>query len=245
MKHHEALAEEFEQVRDSASRVYAVLSSRREDRLAANQHYQAAADVLDRVGVELAEPRGRSAAMLEQIRGAAADLERAEELSREDIRLATQAQTEITEAGQAIAKARICVDGIWRRYLGHESQLAQADQAVQNQDYEQAIRLAGSAMQLAQQSYYAAMQQSMMQETTMAAEQRRQNAQMAPPDWNGISMGAAAATAAAATILGRAAAAASAPAELESDPGIQESGVAAPSDTGVGSWSSETGQGTW
>ncbi len=246
MKHHEALAEEFEQVRDSASRVYAVLSSRREDRLAANQHYQAAADVLDRVGVELAEPRGRSAAMLEQIRGAAADLERAEELSREDIRLATQAQTEITEAGQAIAKARGYASmGFGVDTSGAESQLAQADQAVQNQDYEQAIRLAGSAMQLAQQSYYAAMQQSMMQETTMAAEQRRQNAQMAPPDWNGISMGAAAATAAAATILGRAAAAASAPAELESDPGIQESGVAAPSDTGVGSWSSETGQGTW
>ena len=48
-----------------ASRVYAFLSSHQEDRLAANQHYQAAADALDRVGMEMAEPRGRSAALLE------------------------------------------------------------------------------------------------------------------------------------------------------------------------------------
>ena len=56
--------------------------------------------------MELSEPRGRSAALLEQVRGAAADLTRSEELAREDIRLAAQAQAQIGEAGQAISQAR-------------------------------------------------------------------------------------------------------------------------------------------
>ena len=118
IKNHQALAQEFEQVRNTASRVYAFLSSHQEDRLAANQHYQAAADALDRVAMELTEPRGRSAALLEQVRGAAADLNRSEELAREDIRLAAQAQSTIAEAGQAISKARgYYVDGLRDRHI--------------------------------------------------------------------------------------------------------------------------------
>ena len=106
LKNHQSLTQEFAQVRNTASRVYAFLASHQEDRLAANQHYQAAADALERVGMEIAEPRGRSAALLEQVRGAAADLKISEDLAREDIRLAAQAQTEITEAGRAIHQAR-------------------------------------------------------------------------------------------------------------------------------------------
>ncbi|HEX3449944.1 MAG TPA: hypothetical protein VHS97_16940, partial [Isosphaeraceae bacterium] len=100
LKYHQSLTQEFAQVRNSASRVYAFLASHQEDRLAANQHYQAAADALERVGMEITEPRGRSAVLLEQVRGAAADLKISEGLAREDIRLAAQAQTEITEAGR-------------------------------------------------------------------------------------------------------------------------------------------------
>ena len=44
IKNFEELNREFEQTRRLASRVYALLSSHQEDRLAANQHYQAAAD---------------------------------------------------------------------------------------------------------------------------------------------------------------------------------------------------------
>ncbi len=230
IKNHEALTEEFAAIRNTASRVYAFLSSHQEDRLAANQHYQAAADALDRVGMELAEPRGRSAALLEQVRGAAADLARSEELAREDIRLAAQAQAQITEAGQAISQARGYSSlGFGVDTSASESQVMQAQQLLQAQNYEQSIQLAGAAMQSARQVYYAAMQQALLRQTAMAAEQRRQSVRMAAPAWNGVSFGAAATTAAAAVILDQAATAAP-PAESE---------------TAVGSWSSDTGQGSW
>jgi hypothetical protein len=230
IKNHQALTEEFERVRNMASRVYAFLSSHQEDRLAANQHYQAAATALDQVAMELTEPRGRSAALLEQVRGAAADLARSEELAREDIRLAAQAQAQITEAGQAISQARgYSSMGYGVDTSASESQVMQARQLLQSQNYEQSIQLAGAGMQSARQIYYAAMQQALLRQMATAAEQRRQSVRMAAPAWNGVSFGAAAATAAAAVILDKAAAAA---------PPDQ-------SETAVGSWSSDTGQGSW
>jgi uncharacterized membrane protein YgcG len=229
VKNHEALAQEFEQVRNAAGRVYSFLASHEEDRLAANQHYQAAADALDRVGMEITEPRGRSGALLEQVRGAAADLNRAEELAREDIRLAAQAQAEIAEAGRAIDQARsYSTMGFGVDTSGCESQVFQAQQLLQNQNYEQSIKLAGAGMQQARQVYYTAMQHAYMRQMSMAAEQRRQAARMAAPPWNGVSFGAAAATAAAAAILERAGS------EAQASP-----------EAGDGSWSGDAGQGSW
>ena len=85
IKNFEQLNGEFEGARRTSSRVYALLSSHQEDRLAANQHYQAAADSLDRIAISMQEPRGIAASLLAQVRDAAADLERSEELARERI----------------------------------------------------------------------------------------------------------------------------------------------------------------
>jgi hypothetical protein len=231
VKAHEALTQEFEQARTLAGRVYAFLSSHQEDRLAANQHYQAAADALDRVAIDLTEPHGRSAALLEQVRGAAADLARSDELAREDIRLAAQAQAQISEAGQAISQARgYSSMGMGIDTSASESQVMQAEQLLQGQNYEQSIQVAGASMQAARRIYYDAMQKALMRQMAVAAEQRRQSVRATAPAWNGVSFGAAAATAAAAVILDRTANAAPPP---------------VPSDTGVGSWSSDTGQGSW
>ena len=176
IRNHQALTQEFDEARNAASRVYALLSSHQEDRLAANQHYQAAADTLDRVGLELALPRGRSVVLLEQVRGAAADLARAEELAREDIRLAAQAQAQITEAGQAISQARgYSAMGFGVDLSAPESQVMQAQQLLQAQSYEQSIQLAGAAMQSARQVYYAAMQQALLRQAEIAAESRRRS----------------------------------------------------------------------
>ena len=184
--------------------------------------------------IEMAEPRGRSAALLEQVRGAAADLARSEELAREDIRLAAQARAQITEAGQAISQARgYSSMGFGVDTTASESQVMQAEQLLQAQNYEQSIQLAGAGMQSARQIYYAAMQQALMRQMAMAAEQRRQSVRMAAPAWNGVSFGAAAATAAAAVIL---------------DTGRQRRrgrcpGLPRPSDTGVGSGRAIRGRG--
>ena len=89
-----------------------------------------------------------------------------------------------------------------------ESQVMQAEQLLQAQNYEQSIQLAGAGMQSARRIYYAAMQQALMRQMAIAAEQRRQSVRMAAPAWNGVSFGAAAATAAAAAILDQTATAA-------------------------------------
>jgi len=231
VKHHQELTREFDQVRQTASRVYALLASHQEDRPAANQHYQAAALALDRIGLSLTEPRGASAGLLEQLRGAATDLDRSEQLAREDIRLAAQAQSQISEASRSINQARgyssmsVMVDT-----SSAESQVLQAQQLLQTQNYEQAIQCAGAAIQAARQVYYAAMQQVMAQQVAIMVEQRRSAARTAVPAWNGVSFGAAAATAAAASILDNAARAAP-----------PDAGPA----TAAGSWSSDTGQGSW
>jgi len=231
VKRHQELTREFDQVRQTASRVYALLAGHQEDRLAANQNYQAAADLLDRIGLQLTEPRGASAGLLEQLRGAAADLDRALQLAREDIRLAAQAQSEIDEAGRSIQQAQGYASmGFLVDTSTPESQLLRAQQLLQTQNYEQSIQCAGAAIQAARQVYHAAKQQAMAQQAAEIEEQRRRAAQMAAPQWNGVSFGAAAATAAAAVILDNAASAA------PPDPGPA---------TAVGSWSSDTGQGSW
>ena len=234
IKNFEELNREFEQTRRTASRVYALLTSHQEDRLAANQHYQAAASALDRIALVIQEPRGAAAAWLAQVRDAAGDLKRSEELAREDIRLAAQAQATIGEGAAAIRQAQGYAGmGIGSDTSSAQSQLMQAEQLLQSQNYEQSIQYAGAATQSARQVYYAAMQQAMLQQMAAEAEQRRRAARMAAPAWDGVSFGAVAATTAAATILENAVSASAAPAR-EPEPA-----------TAGGSWSGETAQGSW
>jgi hypothetical protein len=234
IKNFEQLNSEFEAARRAAGRVYALLSSHREDRLAANQHYQAAADALDRVATSMQEPRGVAASLLAQVRDAVADLERSEQLAREDIRLAAQAQSEISDGAQAIRQAQgYSGMGIGSDTGAAQSQLMQAEQLLQSQNYEQSIQYAGAATQLARQVYYAAMQQAMLQQAAAMAERRRQAARASAPAWDGISFGTAAATAAAATILENVTSSAGSP-PLEAEPA-----------TAGGSWGGETAQGSW
>ena len=233
VKNHEALVSEFNQVRQTASRVYALLASHSEDRVAANEHYRAAADTLDRVGLALGQPRGESAGLLQQVRDAAHDLDQSEQLAREDIRLAAQAQSMISEGSQSIVQAQsYSAMGVGVDASSAEYQLVQAQNLLQSQNYEQSIHCAGAAIQAARQVYYSAMQQVLVQQMAMAAEGRRRAARSAAPAWDGISFGAAAATAAAATILNNASANAASP--QPSEPA-----------TAVGSWSSDVGQGSW
>jgi hypothetical protein len=235
VKNHEALVSEFNEVRQKASRVYALLASHSEDRVAANEHYRSAANALDRIGVALNQPRGASATLLQQLRDADADLDESERLAREDIRLAAQAQSMISDGAQAIDQARSYAGmGIAADTSSAEYQLVQAQNLLQSQNYEQSIHSAGSAIEAARQVYYAAMQQAVFQQMAIAAEERRRAARMAAPTWDGISFGAAAAASAATAILENASANA-APAESDSSD----------SATGVGSWSSDVGQGSW
>ncbi len=240
---HEELKNEFSQARQRADRVYALLAGHREDRLAANQHYQAAADVLDQVSALLNAPRGESTRLLEQVRGAAADLEQAEQMAREDIRLAEQAMAELAEARRAIQQSQAhFAMGVSIDASAAEAELLRAEQLLDAQDYEEAIRRGGAAIQAMRQAQNFAAQQAQRLQMEQQAELRRRAAYHQGP---GISTGAIAAGAAAAVILDQLSqnAPAPPPAPVMSPP------MPAPTSdepaTAEGSWSSNSGEGSW
>ncbi len=195
---YQELSSTFDRVRQDASRVGAFLAGHEEDRLAANQHYQAAENALIQVQSEIAGSSGEWARWLEQIRGAAADLAHAERLAQEDIRLARQAEAEIQEAERTIRKARAYFSmGVTLNTLGAEDQMSQAEQLYRSQNYEQAIRTAGAAIQQVREAHTVAVQQAHWRQMQVDAERRRYSAASGP----GVGLGSAAAAAAGAVLF--------------------------------------------
>jgi hypothetical protein len=241
---HEQLSDEYGRARQELDRVARLLSGRREDRVAANQHFRAAAEVLDRVGLDLSSSRGEWTRLLERVRGAGEDLEQAERLARDDIRLAGQAESEVSEAVRSIRQAHgYFAMGVTVDTSGAEAAVDQAHQLLQAQEYEQAIQCAGAAVQQARQAYQEAVQQASWRETQADADRRRRQAgndgSLAGAV---ISAGATAAAVAAGVILDRVVQAAT-----ESPPAPSEH-PAMPQpdpDVGVGTWSDDAGQGNW
>ena len=231
---HGQLTAEFAPARIRADQLRGRLAGRQEDRLAANQHFQAAESALDQVGIDLAAPRGQSARMLEAVRGALQDLDRAEQLFREDLRLAAQARSEIDLATSSINRSRayfsmgVAVDG-----AAAESALDQARRLMNDQEYEQAIEQAGVANRTIQEAYNLAAQQAMWRRMRQQADLTRWQGGSGPG--TGVSVGTIAAVAAASAILGHMTGSAPASeAPLEPD-----------GESGAGSWTSDDGQGSW
>jgi uncharacterized membrane protein YgcG len=231
---YQQLASEFERARQEAGRVRAFLAGREEDRLAANQHCQNAEHVLNRVQSETGGAGGEWAKLLEMVRGAAADLSRSEQLAREDIRLARQAESEIDEAIRTIRKARAYFSmGVTLGTREADAAVNEAQRLYQSQDYEQAIRAAAAAIQQVRQAQAIASQQVYMRQMQMEASRRRQ---MAGPMAGGM-------------LAGGLATAASAPSRAAApgpdDGGTGNAGGSAEPSTAAGSWSSETAEGSW
>jgi hypothetical protein len=226
---YEQLSSERARVQREAERVRAFLSSRQEDRFAANQHLQNAEEALE--GARSEGASGEWTRCLELVRGAAADLAHAERLAQEDIRLAQQAEAEIREASVALGKTRGYLSmGVPVGTMDAESQLALADQLYRAQDYEQAIRTAsGAIQQLRQAQAQAAQQAALMQ---MAAEANRRRMAMPVADGGILGVGGMAAGGAAMTTN-------------PAPPPATEARPAAESGTAAGSWSSETAEGNW
>ena len=239
---YQELSTTFDRVRQDASRVQAFLAGHEEDRLAANQHYQAAENALSQVRSESSGSSGEWARLLEQVRGAAADLAHSERLAQEDVRLARQAEAEIQEAVLTLRKARAYFSmGVTLNTQGAESQVSQAEQAYRSQNYEQAIRTASAAIQQVRQAHTVAVQQAFWRQMQIDAERRRYSAATGP----GIGLGSAAAAAAGAAILdamtpsARGLSAAAAPPSSNRAPTQPEPSTAS------GSWSSETAERSW
>ena len=246
VRSYQQLAAEYERARAELERVASLLAGRREDRMAANQRFRSAAEVLDQVGLDLSQPHGEWPRLLDQVKGAVGDLEQAERLAREDIRLAAQAQAEIEEAARSIDQAR----GYFAMGVGADTSAAQAavnraEQLLGSQQYEQAIESAGQAQLAARRAHQDAVQQASWRQMQADAERRR---------WEGGRGGSAmgdalttGAAVAAGVILGNVVSGAaedgsSAPPDMP-EPAI--SPEPPPTDTSVTSWESDTGQSSW
>src|SRR5690606_37784906 len=97
--------------------------------------------------------------LLERVRGARADLNRAERLAGEDVRLARQAESEFSEAARTIRQARPFLSmGVTMNTAAAESLLDQATRLYHAQDYERAIRAAGDSIQQARRAHNQAAQ---------------------------------------------------------------------------------------
>jgi hypothetical protein len=249
VRSHQQAADEYGRARGELERVANLLAGRREDRVAANRRFRAAAEVLDQVGLDLGEPNGEWAAIIERIRGAVADLQQAERLAREDIRLAGQAQSELDEAARAIEQARQSFAmGAGVDTSDAEAALDRAGQLLQAQEYERAIECAGQARQAARRAYQESIRQSAWRQQQQDADRRRWEAGSPGGSGAGGLLRTGAAVAAAVILDHAVQSAASAAPEPESNPPVPEPIISpepeAP-ETGVSTWESDTGQGTW
>ncbi|APW63893.1 hypothetical protein [Paludisphaera borealis] len=240
LKIYELLTSEYDEARKNATRVQAFLAGHSEDRVAANQRYRNAEEVLNRVGDESTRVGNEWPRLLDQVRGARADLDHSEQLAREDIRLARQAEAEISDAARTIRQARTYFSmGVTLSTAGAESLLNQAQRLYHSQNYEQAIRTAGAAVQQVRQAHNQAVQQAYLRQMQIQADQQRSVA-----GFNTFGMGAA--TGAAAAMLGRAASESGGASSFAT--GGQDA-PAAPSaggsDSSSSSWSSETSESSW
>jgi len=239
---YQELSTTFDRVRQDASRVQAFLAGHEEDRLAANQHYQAAENALSQVRSESSGSSGEWARLLEQVRGAAADLAHSERLAQEDVRLARQAEAEIQEAVLTLRKARAYFSmGVTLNTQGAESQVSQAEQAYRSQNYEQAIRTASAAIQQVRQAHNVAVQQAFWRQMQIDAERRRYSAATGP----GVGLGSAAAAAAGAAILDAMTPSARGLSAAAAPPSSNRAPTQPKPSTASGSWSSETAERSW
>ncbi len=177
VKVHAQFMDELNQARREADRIGAFLASHAEDRAAANQSHRHAVEVLKRVGDERTRAGNEWAGLLEQVRGARADLNRAERLAHEDARLARQAETELSEAARTIRQARTFLSmGVTLDTTAAESLLDQATRLYHNQDYEGAIRSAETSIQWARQVHNQGAQAVYQRRMQLDADQRRRAA---------------------------------------------------------------------
>ncbi len=200
------LRDEYDRARQELDRVARLLASRREDRVAANQHLRAAAGVLDQVGLDLSSSHGGEwARLLERVRDAVNDLEQAENLAREDIRLAAQARAEIEEATRTIRQSHgYFAMGVTIDPSPAEAALDRAAQLLEAREYEEAIRCAGGALDRIRQAHQAAVQQSSWRQMQAEADRRRwQAGNDGSSIGTSMSAGATAAAVAAGVILDR------------------------------------------
>jgi uncharacterized membrane protein YgcG len=175
---HQALRQRSAQLSARADRVVRLLQSEQKDRPPANLRYKEARRQLDVIDQALRSGTGDWESLLQLTNEVEGELKRSEELAKEDIRLANLAIEELESAERSVRAARgFSVLGASADTRAAESILGQAQQLLQQQDYEHAIQQATAAEHAAREAFRSAERVALARREQMEAERRRRAAE--------------------------------------------------------------------
>ncbi len=165
------------QTRNRNEQLRHLLQSSNADRALANERFRGAQLALDRLIEESRYPRPDWTRLTGRLRELDTDLDRIEKLAREDMQLAQQSAAEIAETERVIHEARAFRDGGFTADVtAAESQLAQARGCLAAQGYEEAIRLANAAEQMARAAHQDAIGRAQRQQQELESQRRAEQA---------------------------------------------------------------------
>lgn len=168
---------QFNQLCTRSDRVNHLLQSSSADRALANERFRAARLSLDRLVDDSRQPRPDWTRLTTLAREIESDLDRAEQLAKEDVQLAQHATAEIAETERVIQDARsFCGYGFTPDVSAAESQLAQARGCLTSQGYEEAIRLANAAEQMARAADQDAISRAQRRQQELESQRRAEQA---------------------------------------------------------------------
>jgi hypothetical protein len=178
LKAYSRVREKLESARPRVQQIGGLLRAENKDRPPSNLRYRAAVEALDRVGREASEGSADWKFLERQVDDALAELDRAESLAREDIRLGNQALSDLDSAARAVRTAKSFSSlGVTADSRAAEAQLAQARRAIDSQDYEQAIQLATASEQSARGAFQSAQREARRRQDQIESERRRRAAE--------------------------------------------------------------------
>lgn len=174
---YDKLQADLARLRPRLDQVGELLRREDRDRPPSNLRYRAALQTLERVVREAGAGPADWAYLDGLVQEAGKELDRSEQLAREDIRLANQASTELENAMRALRRARaFSALGISADTRAAEERLRQARDAQSAQDYEHAVRLATEAEQTARRALGEAERDARYRQDQIESERRRRAA---------------------------------------------------------------------
>jgi colicin import membrane protein len=177
VRSHQQLMAKLDEAGREAERVGLLLRQHYQARAGAQQARHAAVDALERVRQQSAGRGADWPDLLRQVEEAAKGLARAEQLAREDVRLAERAEGAIAEAERELERARgHQAMGIMADVGRAVDVVTQARRRLAAQEYEAAAEQAGAAAQAARQAHDEAARRAQQEQQRQAAA-----AAMPPP----------------------------------------------------------------
>lgn len=218
-------------------RVRTVLQSSNADREAVNRRFRAAETEYEQVLRLSKQQPADWTAIAETVRSLRTEIADTESQAQEDLRLADQADRQMTKAARMIREAESFYrSGIKAKFAAAVPQLEDARRAMRQQNYEQAIHSADAATVTARRSMERAEQEA------DAADRRREQKRREGNQTFGTGIGLASTSMSSASLFGDSSSFGSSAPSFDPSPSPSMPDTSSSSSS---SWSSETSQSSW